>query len=134
MLQLAISCHHINLPVRGLGCIQLSCCLKGSQENPQTTQAVPKTMGCFRQIESRVPMLKTTATQFTDFVYNIYSYVPVSLLQKGTLQATQRKNTNTNPTTNLLDLQCCPTCKICQGNSDTSLVEVINQSLILLKT
>lgn len=42
--QLAILCHQMKLPAPGLGYIQLSCWPKGFHGNPQTTQAVAKTV------------------------------------------------------------------------------------------
>lgn len=77
-------------------------------------------------------MLKTTSTQFINFVYNIYPYDLVSLVQKVLCRLPKEK-CKYQPSYKYFDLQYCLTCKICQNNGATNLVEVINQSLILLK-
>lgn len=39
---------------------------KGVHRNPQTTQAVGKTLGCSPQTDSKSPLLKTTPTQLIE--------------------------------------------------------------------
>lgn len=52
--QLSISCHQSKLSVPGLGDIQLSHWPKGSHGNPQTIQAVAKTIGCAPHTDSPI--------------------------------------------------------------------------------
>lgn len=64
--QLAISYYQKKLPVTVLCYIQLSPWPKGFHGNPQTTQAVTKTIDCSQQPDSKVPFLKTTPTKLIE--------------------------------------------------------------------
>lgn len=74
------SFHQIKLPVA-----ELSCLPKG---NPLTTQAVAKTKGGSPQSEVKIPLLKTTPTQFIEHrevqlvpTWSLHFYLLVSLVQ-----------------------------------------------------
>lgn len=51
------------LHVSCLGYVQLSCWPSESQENPQTSQAMTKTIGCSLQSDGRVPLLRMAPKQ-----------------------------------------------------------------------
>lgn len=53
--QLATSCHQTKLPVLESGYRDM-----GNLWYPKTIQTVVKTVGCWPQINSKVPLLKTT--------------------------------------------------------------------------
>ena len=44
---------------------------KGAHENPQTTQAIIKTIGCSSQTEGKSLLLKTTPTHLTEHELNL---------------------------------------------------------------
>jgi len=69
----------------GLNCIQLTYWPRDSHGNPQTTQAIGKTMSYSSQTDSSAPFLRTTQHSENEEVllvptWNFYSYVLMSLL------------------------------------------------------
>jgi len=91
--QLSISCYQVRLQVVEMGCTQLSC---WSQGNSQTTQTVAKTKGC--SLQTKAPLSRTTPTQLIEHeevklvpTWSLYPYILVSLVQKSTLQSTERE-------------------------------------------
>lgn len=65
--QLVISCHQTKPPALGLSHIQMSCWLRVSHGNPQTTQTDAKTVTYSRQMDSETPLLRTTSTQCIEY-------------------------------------------------------------------
>ena len=64
--QLVIFCTQVRHPVAGLGCIHLNCWPRGSHENPQTTQAVAKTIVFSSQTDRKAPLLKVIPIKLID--------------------------------------------------------------------
>lgn len=103
--QLAITCNPVRLPVVGL-----SCWLKGGPMEIPKQPAGAQTKGRILRIDSGAPLPKTPPTQLTENgeiellpTWGLQSYVPVPLAWEGTLQATKKGNTDTNPATRPLN-------------------------------
>lgn len=97
-VSVAICYRQAKLPLAGLGCIQLSCWPRGPHGNSQNTQVMAETEGCSTQMDSRVRMPRVTPTQFIEHredkpvpARSPLSYLLVSLIQEGTLQAMKRE-------------------------------------------
>lgn len=65
--QVDISCHQMKFPILRVDYIQLNCWSKGSYRNPQTTQAIAKTVSYSPQTDSKSQLLKGTPTQVTEY-------------------------------------------------------------------
>lgn len=85
----------------GLGCKQLSCWPRVSQENPQTTQAVDKT-SCFLKTDSMAPLLRITPIdpiEHREFhlvpTWRLCSHILVLLMQR-VLCSYQKGNLHSN--------------------------------------
>lgn len=116
----------------GLQSSQLSCWLRGSLENPQTTHAIAKAKGCCLQTEIKAPLLRTNPHR----IYWIWRsktdvYMELSALSSSLFSAErysvhyQKRNININPVIKTLtyNLSCLEnmvgqwwhrTCGICQ--------------------
>ena len=78
------------LPVKGLGCIQLSCWLSGSHGDPLITQAVAETKGWSLKTVCGNPIAEDNPTQISDHgeaklvpVWSPHPNITVSSVWKG---------------------------------------------------
>jgi hypothetical protein len=126
------------LPV--MGCIHLSYWPRNSPGNFLTTHTVVKTNVCSPQTASgsqcgeQYPHILCTWRIWPDasMLSLPLPYVLVSLVWKGTIQATKRGLWKTTKPQNLW-LTITPACKMYKGNGVTELVAISNKYLIWLK-
>jgi hypothetical protein len=68
--------------------------------NPQTIQAIVKTLGCFPQTDGKDQLVKTSSVQPIEYggVKSLHTYMLAFLLQEGTLYSSKGKtNSASNP-------------------------------------
>lgn len=95
----------------GLVCIHLSWWPMGLRGDLQTTQIDTKTRGCSLQIDTGAPLLRTVPIQYMSlnwYLYGTLTPTSQSLVQEGTLQATQKETqTPTWPQNSLANQLSC---------------------------